>query len=126
VWALSGFLFGGDKGARPGGWGLAAMLRLLAVPKLVADSAVAPGIRIRAQGLAREVVHDLSYGTVTGFFAKARPQPPRMADAPPAAGPGVVDRRRGRLADRREAKRSLVWTNRIFAGGRNYPSAKAL
>ncbi|MBP2652273.1 MAG: hypothetical protein H6Q74_3098, partial [Firmicutes bacterium] len=88
MWALSGFLFGGDKGARPGGWGLAAMLRLLAVPKLVADSAVAPGIRIRAQGLAREVVHDLSYGTVTGFFAKARPQPPRMADAPPAAGPG--------------------------------------
>jgi len=42
-------LVGGDNGARPGGWGLAATLWLLAATKLVADSAVAPGIRVRAQ-----------------------------------------------------------------------------
>jgi len=76
---------------------------------------------IRGPGPAREVVHDLSYGTVTGFFAKARPQPPRMAASPQPPGLAWWSWETGRLANWREAKRPIVCLNFIFAGGWGFP-----
>jgi len=85
---LAVFCWGGDKGARPGGWGLAATLRLLAAPKLVADSAVPPGIRVHAQArLARSSMtsrtellpaSSLRCGRSLREIA-ASPQPPGLA-----------------------------------------------
>ena len=86
---VSGLLFGGDKGAQPSGWGLAAMLRLLAAPKLVADSTVAPGIRIRAQArLERSSVTSRTELLPAALSLRRGRSRREMADPPPAAGRG--------------------------------------
>ena len=70
------------------------MLRLLAAPKLVADSAVALGIRVRAQArLERSSVTSRTELLPASSLRRGRSL--RGWRTPPAAGPGVVDERGG-------------------------------
>jgi len=83
------------------------MLRLLAAPKLVADSAVAPGIRIRAQArLERSSV--TSRTELLPALSLRRGRSLREMAEAPSAGPGVVGIRETSAANWREIKRLLV------------------